>query len=440
MSADLVSVLNDGTLRDYTEELTLLLSRSYPESQRAEWSDALIKEAAAADEAAEAADGAAQARAVLTKLVQATPGVTEGTDREVEGLFNLLMTLVVQHFDGEERASLLSHLVQNVADTSAHAAAERSVVKYRILANLFNVLPATSPERLTVFSALLSLVSVNGDMDFLETALVWLPTWLAQWEVPASEKSACLARVADALQGPDCGPEWVAKAYQCSLLHLRYVSQETALSTDERKAAAERIIADVLRLPKLFEMDELLRVPITTELDGTPVFALLKVFVGGTHADLEKWRGAHGAELARLSLDAEALSRKMRLLDLATLCARSVSAEVSYADMAAVLDVSLDEVEAWVIDVIRAGLVSGKLSQVKQSFRVYRSTHRTFDKPQWTALEERLSQWQKSIQTLITTIQTMCKTACRMRLPTWPAARLPRTTRPAAAPEPAAAS
>lgn len=81
MSADLVSVLNDGTLRDYTEELTLLLSRSYPESQRAEWSDALIKEAAAADEAAEAADGAAQARAVLTKLVQATPGVTEGTDR-----------------------------------------------------------------------------------------------------------------------------------------------------------------------------------------------------------------------------------------------------------------------------------------------------------------------------------------------------------------------
>ena len=97
----------------------------------------------------------------------------------------------------------------------------------------------------------------------------------------------------------------------------------------------------------------------------------------------------------------------MRLLDLATLCARSVSAEVSYADMAAVLDVSLDEVEAWVIDVIRAGLVSGKLSQVKQSFRVYRSTHRTFDKPQWTALEERLSQWQKSIQTLITTIQSM---------------------------------
>lgn len=373
-------------------------------------------------------------------------------DAEVEGLFNLLMTLVVQHFDGEERASLLSHLVQSVADTSAQAAAERSVVKYRILANLFTVLPATSPERLTIFSALLSLVSVNGDMDFLETALVWLPTWLAQWEVPASEKSACLARVADALQGPDCGPEWVAKAYQCSLLHLRYVSQETALSADERKAAAERIIADVLRLPKLFEMDELLRVPITAELDGTPVFALLKVFVGGTHADLEKWRGAHGAELARLSLDAEALSRKMRLLDLATLCARSVSAEVSYADMAAVLDVSLDEVEAWVIDVIRAGLVSGKLSQVKQSFRVYRSTHRTFDKPQWTALEERLSQWQKSIQTLITTIQSMyarggpdlAASNVQNRVPNAladvaggaPAA----DDAPAAAPEPAAAS
>ena len=43
--------------------------------------DRLAAAGEAADEAAEAADGAAQARAVLTKLVEATPGVTEGTDR-----------------------------------------------------------------------------------------------------------------------------------------------------------------------------------------------------------------------------------------------------------------------------------------------------------------------------------------------------------------------
>lgn len=325
----------------------------------------------------------------------------------MEGLFNLLVTLVVRNFADEERTALLLHLVQRVGDTSSPSASDRSVIKYRVLANIFNALPPASPLRLDVFDALLSLASANGDLDFLQAALESLPTWLAQWDVPAEKKHACLSSVASALQAPECGPEWVVKAYQFALLHLRYISAEASLSRDVRHSAAEKIIADVLRLPKLFEMEEMLHVPVTLELDGQPIFALLKIFVAGTHADLEQWVSQNKAVLERLALAYDALSRKMHLLDLATLCARSVSAEVSYADIAQVLNVSYDEVESWVIDVIRAGLVSGKLSQVKQSFRVYRSTHRTFEKPQWESLEQRLTQWQKSIQTLLSTIGSM---------------------------------
>lgn len=54
--------------------------------------------------------------------------------------------------------------------------------------------------------------------------------------------------------------------------------------------------------------------------------------------------------------------------------------------------------------VIRAGLVSGKLSQVNSSFRVYRSTYRTFGAEQWQLLEQRLVQWQSSIDRILATI------------------------------------
>lgn len=54
--------------------------------------------------------------------------------------------------------------------------------------------------------------------------------------------------------------------------------------------------------------------------------------------------------------------------------------------------------------VIRAGLVSGKLSQVNSSFRVYRSTYRSFGKEQWQLLESRLVQWQASIDSILATI------------------------------------
>ena len=56
------------------------------------------------------------------------------------------------------------------------------------------------------------------------------------------------------------------------------------------------------------------------------------------------------------------------------------------------------------LPVIRGGLVSGKLSQVNQTFRVYRSTHRVFGKEQWTTLEERLVEWQGAISRILETI------------------------------------
>lgn len=49
-------------------------------------------------------------------------------------------------------------------------------------------------------------------------------------------------------------------------------------------------------------------------------------------------------------LDADQLDRKMRLLDLASLCSRSVSREVPYSEIASVLSISESQVESWVID------------------------------------------------------------------------------------------
>jgi translation initiation factor 3 subunit M len=43
--------------------------------------------------------------------------------------------------------------------------------------------------------------------------------------------------------------------------------------------------------------------------------------------------------------------------------------------------------------VIRAGLLSGKLSQTSQTLHITRCTARTFERQQWEALEKRLVAW-----------------------------------------------
>jgi translation initiation factor 3 subunit M len=64
-----------------------------------------------------------------------------------------------------------------------------------------------------------------------------------------------------------------------------------------------------------------------------------------------------------------------------------------------------------IIQVIRAGLLSGKLSQTTQTLHVTRSTARTFEREQWEALEKRLSAWKVGLASVLDVVVTARKRA-----------------------------
>lgn len=404
MSAgDLVTVLAEGTFEEQIVEVSAFLSRSQPEASRNDFITrfqqlAIDAEPASASETASSSDPAKKAQAV-SSLVSEISTLGEGSDRELEGVYNLIFTLVAST---QQQSSLVPTLVPAIAKEGA--VVEKNNVRYRILSNLFNSLEASSPLRLSVFNALLSLAAANDDLDYLTSSLTALPQWLAQWQVSESDKAACLESVAKALESAEKESGQTSKAYQFLLLHLRYIS--TLPENAAAKEAAERTVAAALRLPKLYEFEELLHIKAVLDLQSSSsaVFELLKIFVGGSTAEFNNFVSSHPDELTRLKLDRDELLHKIRLLDLADLCALSVSADVAYSAIAKTLQISEDDVEVWVIDVIRAGLVSGKLSQVNDAFRVYKSTHRQFGKEQWQQLEQRLVQWQKSIASIVESI------------------------------------
>ena len=120
-------------------------------------------------------------------------------------------------------------------------------------------------------------------------------------------------------------------------------------------------------------------------------------------------------------LDRAQLERKIRLLTLASLGFQNIGKDVPYATLASTLHVDQSEVERWVIDgafslfafasfpptsspVIRAGLVSGKLSQSSRVFHITRSTSRVFEQDQWAALEQRLLAWQTGLAAVLAVV------------------------------------
>jgi len=59
----------------------------------------------------------------------------------------------------------------------------------------------------------------------------------------------------------------------------------------------------------------------------------------------------------------------------------------------------------WVIDVIRAGLVEGKLSQLNKQFLIHRCTYRTFGKHQWEEVGSRLETWKVSLKNVLEVVK-----------------------------------
>ncbi|PWN40223.1 hypothetical protein IE81DRAFT_325788 [Ceraceosorus guamensis] len=400
MSADLVSVL-DGAFSEQVADVATFLARSQPEDERDDYISKYVRKA---EEAEGGEGGADQAKtsAVLTELLGQFTKLGDGNDRELEGVYNLLVALInTQYASQEQRDHAIQNLVSVVASTAATTGQERTAVKYRILSNTFNSLSASSPLRLTTLTALLNLAAANEELDYLSESLLATPAWLSTWSIPSSAKSALLLDIASKLDAAD----QKAKAYEFLLTHLRYLDSVSEAKKEQVAQAAEQTIAAALSLPNVWDFDNLLQIGPIQALKGQPAFELLSIFVSGSSKDFKAWLGkGNDSVLSRLNLNAALLERQMKLLDLASLCSRSVSAEVPYADIAAALGEPEADVESWIIDVIRAGLVSGKLSQVTSSFRVYKSTFRTFGDPEWKSLEQKLVNWQGSIDRILTTI------------------------------------
>jgi translation initiation factor 3 subunit M len=121
--------------------------------------------------------------------------------------------------------------------------------------------------------------------------------------------------------------------------------------------------------------------------------------------DYNDFQDEHDGFLEEADLDNSKIHRKMRLLTLASLAASTSSRELEYKRISKALQVPAEDVEMWVIDVIRAGLVEGKLSQQKQMFLVHRTTYRVFGEKQWREVATRLDTWKESLRGVLEVVR-----------------------------------
>jgi len=130
-----------------------------------------------------------------------------------------------------------------------------------------------------------------------------------------------------------------------------------------------------------------------------PLHVLLKIIQQGKLTDLQSHLTSNPTLLTKHSLSAQNLTHNMRLLSLCSLA--SEHDEIPYSAIAQTLQISLEEVESWVIAAVSADLLSAKMDQLSQVIMVERCVVRQFGMEEWRRLKTRLDFWKSSVKSVL---------------------------------------
>ncbi|KAG0365882.1 hypothetical protein BC939DRAFT_520168 [Gamsiella multidivaricata] len=325
-------------------------------------------------------------------IVKESKTLLEAPEKEFESAYNLLIAVVVP--DANK-----AHL-ETVLKTLTTEPAQKTPLKFKVLSNIFNILPANSPLRLSVFTSIVDLAVASDDMDLVLPQLQYVPSWISEWGIAPEAERTLLLTLADHLKTS-------GNPYQSHDFLIKYLTtfnSQTA-ELDSQKSHAKRAITESIALSEVLNFENLLKIDAVQHLKSEKVYELLSIFLSGNVQDYNAFSSKNAGLLKQeLGLDEEEALRKIRLLSLASLGSENLTRELSYQEIAKALEVDESEVELWVIDVIRAGLVEAKLNQVSRTVTINRSIYRTFGTQQWQQLSQRLNGWKQSLAEILQVI------------------------------------
>ena len=272
-----------------------------------------------------------------------------------------------------------------------------------VLTTIFNILDPENESRYHVFLAILRVVRASSSFEVLRPQLKLLDGWLEEWETEEEDQLKLFLEIAQVAE--DAGER--EQGYRYLLRALRTITSQQA-SSPETKGIALRTLKMALLDPTHYDFQDLTTLDSIQALRRSePIWAeLLEIFSSSQLDEYKDFLEEHDGFLASAGLDGEVLFRKIKRLTLASLAASSSSRSLPYSAIARALQIPEEEVEMWVIDVIRAGLVEGKLSQLNQTFLIHRSTYRVFGEKQWTEVAGRLETWRNSLEGVLEVIRS----------------------------------
>jgi len=314
----------------------------------------------------------------------------EGSETaDVEGIMNGIVSMFALCSGDKSETLILSFCEQ----LSKAPNTELGMVSMKVLWTLYQSLEDTSAMRYHVYYYLVGLAGKTGQLATVYTNMANTRAMFKQSEPPLStEQHQKLYRLLHEVLLASGRSE---EAGQVMVELLGTFTTETA---SEAREEAQRCIVASLADPNTFLFDHLLSLKPVKFLEGELIHDLLNIFVKEKLAAYIKFYDANMGFVTGLGLKHEDNLRKMKLLSFMQLAENR--GEITFEEIQSSIQINEEEVEEFLIDVIKTKLVRAKLAQDDGIVYVSSTMHRTFGTEEWHQLHQLLTQWKGNIKTV----------------------------------------
>lgn len=336
----------------------------------------------------------------LKRIVETSAVLLTCPEREFIPSHNLLVHLVRS---SPEFPEYLPTILKNLSTPPPSSPNNGPSLLISVLSTIFNILPATSELRYQVYSATLKVIAKHAMYEQLAPQLKHIEKWIADWGISAEETRALYLEIANIAEESNDEEEFYG-----FLVKALQTFPDVEATSPQAGELATRLVKAAINLPSRLDLGELSTFSAIAHLQNSDpeLFQLYEVFAGGQLEDYIDYNDEHDGWVEDNGIDHAVAYRKIRLLTLTSLAASCPDRSLPYINISRRLHVPSEEVEHWVIDVIRAGLVEGRLSQLNQTFLIHRASSRTFGRAEWEQVADRLDIWKHSLRGILEVVKS----------------------------------
>jgi len=318
-------------------------------------------------------------------------------DSEIEGVLNGIVSMIPGLADADKEELVLS-FCEKLSKASGQ---QHGMVALKVLWSLFMCLDDDSKMKFHVYYF---LVKVAGETHELSTVYKDMATVKQMFQKcpPTDEQMQKLYRLLHEMLLLN------GRSDDAARVMIELLGTYTTENASQAKEDAQRCIVASLADPNTFLMDHLLILKPVKALEGQPIHQLLKIFVSEQLESYVKFYEKNQAFVDGLGLKHQDSLRKMRLLSFMQIAENR--SEIPLAELGQTLDIGDNEIEEFLIDVIKTRLVRAKISQGDGVVYVSSTMHRTFSPSDWNHLYNLLQGWKTNLNTVKDHLSTIAAT------------------------------